>query len=199
MRIASRLPRLRKTPRRVVSELLPGVGPRCSDTTQRGVVHGATRMQNGFKSQVRGGLDMRTILIAHHDQAFAEQLTSELREGGYRVIDCAGPWPPELRCIRCDKGYCPLTESADLMIYDPDLTGLDKLGQPYNLAVDSARAHPEVPMLLAWAPAHIPDAGTLRAIKADAPAVHAAARQPAARLRQIHDLLAASSQLEMLR
>ena len=142
---------------------------------------------------------MRTILIAHHDQTFAEQLTAELRAGGYRVIDCAGPWPPELRCIRCDRGYCPLTESADLMIYDPDLTGLDKLGQPYNLAVDSARAHPEVPMLLAWAPAHIPDAGTLRAIKADAPMVHAAARQPAARLRQIHDLLAASSQLEMLR
>ena len=47
---------------------------------------------------------MRTVLIAHHDQAFAEQLTTELRAGGYRVIDCAGPWPPELRCIRCDKG-----------------------------------------------------------------------------------------------
>ena len=49
-------------------------------------------MQNGFKSQARGGLDMRTILVAHHDQAFAEQLTTELREGGYRVIECAGPW-----------------------------------------------------------------------------------------------------------
>jgi hypothetical protein len=80
---------------------------------------------------------MRTILIAHHDQTFAEQLTAELRAGGHRVIDCAGPWPPELRCIRCDRGYCPLTESADLMIYDPDLTGLDQLGEPYNLAVDS--------------------------------------------------------------
>jgi hypothetical protein len=64
MRTASRLPRLRKTTRRVVSELPPGVGPQYSDTTQRGVVHVATRMQNGFKSQVRGGLDMRTILIA---------------------------------------------------------------------------------------------------------------------------------------
>src|SRR5437868_10898411 len=68
-----------------------------------------------IKSQVRGGLGMRTILIAHHDQPFAEQLTAELRAGGYRVIDCAGPWPPELRCIRCDRGYCPLTESADLI------------------------------------------------------------------------------------
>ena len=98
---------------------------------------------------------MRTILIAHDDHAFAEQLTTELREGGYRVIDCAGPWPPELRCIRCDKGYCPLTENADLMIYDPELIALNDLGQPYNLAV--------------------------------------------ARLRQIRDLLASGSQLEMLR
>ena len=142
---------------------------------------------------------MRTILIAHHDQAFAEQLTTELREGGYRVIDCAGPWPPELRCIRCDKGYCPLTESADLMIYDPNLTGLDDLGHNYNLAVDSARAHPEVPMLLAWSPTDVPDAGTLRAIKAEARQVHGAAREPAARLRQIHELLATASKLEMLR
>jgi len=142
---------------------------------------------------------MRTILIAHHDRTFSDQLAAELREGGYHVIDCPGPWPPELRCIRCDTGYCPLTESADLMIYDPDLTGLDDRGQPYNLAVDSARAHPDVPLLLAWAPTDVPDAGTLRAIKAQAPQVHGAAREPAARLRQIRDLLASGSQLEMLR
>ena len=142
---------------------------------------------------------MRTILIAHHDRTFSDQLAAELREGGYHVIDCPGPWPPELRCIRCDTGYCPLTESADLMIYDPDLTGLDDRGQPYNLAVDSARAHPDVPLLLAWAPTDVPDAGTLRAIKVEAPGVHAAAREPAARLRQIKDLLASGSKLEMLR
>jgi hypothetical protein len=142
---------------------------------------------------------MRTILIAHRDQAFAEQLAGELRGDGYRVIDCAGPWPPEQRCIRCDRGYCPLTESADLMIYDPELVGINELGAPCNLAVDSARAHPDVPMLLAWAPSDVPDAGTLRAIKAEAPAVHGAAREPAARLRQIHDLLAAGTQVEMLR
>ena len=142
---------------------------------------------------------MKTILVAQRDEAFAEQLTAELRRGSYHVIDCAGPWPPELRCIRCDKGYCPLTESADLIIYDPDLTGLNELGQPYNLAVDSARAHPEVPMLLAWSPADVPDAGTLRAIKAQAPQVYAAAREPAARLRQIHELLTTGSKLEMLR
>jgi AmiR/NasT family two-component response regulator len=106
---------------------------------------------------------MRTILIAHRDQAFAEQLAVELRGDGYRVIDCA------------------------------------ELGAPCNLAVDSARAHPDVPMLLAWAPYDVPNAATLRAIKAEAPAVHGAAREPAARLRQIHDLLAAGTQVEMLR
>lgn len=141
---------------------------------------------------------MRTILIAHHDQSFAEHLAAELHEGGYRVIDCAGPWPPKFRCIRCDKGYCPLTESADLMIYDPELTGLDELGRPYNLAVDSAHAHPEVPMLLAWPQTDPPDVGTLRSIKAEVPQVHVAASEPGARLRQIRELIARCSALEIL-
>jgi hypothetical protein len=57
---------------------------------------------------------MRTVLIAHRDVAFAEQLAAELRQAGYHVIDCPGPWPPAERCIHCDKGYCPLTEGADL-------------------------------------------------------------------------------------
>jgi hypothetical protein len=36
---------------------------------------------------------MKTILVAHREEAFAEQLTAELRKGGYHVIDCSGPWP----------------------------------------------------------------------------------------------------------
>jgi hypothetical protein len=90
---------------------------------------------------------MHTILIAQRNIAFSNQLASELRQSGYHVIDCPGPWPPVERCIRCDVGYCPLTEGADLMIYDPFLTGLDEAGQRYNLAADSARAHPDIPML----------------------------------------------------
>ena len=135
---------------------------------------------------------MWTVLIAHHDVAFTEQLAAELREAGYRVIDCAGPWPPAERCIRCDHGYCPLTETADLMIYDPRLTGVDASGRRYNLAVDSARAHPEVPMLLAWPSDEVPDAGTLRAIRLDAPDVHVAANTPAGLLRQVRKLIAAA-------
>jgi hypothetical protein len=141
---------------------------------------------------------MRTILIAHRDVDFAEQLTAELRQAGYRVIECPGPWPPKERCIRCDKGYCPLTEGADLMIYDPQLTALDGQDRRYNLAVDSATAHPEVPMLLAWAPDEVPDAGTLRAIRFEAPNVHVAANTPAKRLEQISQLIAASQPLEVL-
>ena len=133
---------------------------------------------------------MQTILIAHADTAFAEKLTRELRAGGYSVIDCAGPWPPAQRCIRCDTGYCPLTEAADLMIYDPDLTGLDAEGNWHNLAVESALAHPEVPMLLAWSPAEVPDFGSLRGIRALAPHVHAAAHEAEALLRQIRNSLA---------
>ncbi len=132
---------------------------------------------------------MRSILIAHRDVAFSNQLTADLRSAGYHVIDCPGPWPPAERCIRCDKGYCPLTEGAELMIYDPLLTALDAQGKRYNLAVDSALAHPDVPMLLAWGPNEVPDAGTLRAIQAEVPDVRVAAHVPAALVRQIHNLL----------
>ena len=81
------------------------------------------------------------------------------------------------------------------------LYGVLELGwrQRYSLAVDSARAHPEVPLLLAWGPNEVPDAGTLRAILIDAPHVHVAAHTPEARLRQVHDLIAASQTLEMIR
>jgi len=140
---------------------------------------------------------MRTILIAHRDIELVAQLTAELREAGYRVIDCPGPWPPALRCIRCDKGYCPLTEGADLMIYDPQLTALDATGRAYNLAIDSARAHPDVPMLLAWSSDHVPDAGTLRSIREEVPHVQIAATTPGVRLEQVGRLLAASELLEV--
>jgi hypothetical protein len=142
---------------------------------------------------------MRTILIAHRDVAYAEQSAAELRQAGYHVIDCPGPWPPVERCIRCDIGYCPLTEAADLMIYDPGLTALDSHGQRYSLAIDSACAHPEVPMLLAWSADDMPDAGAVRAIRVDAPWVHVAAHTPAARLKQVRDLIAASATPEAIR
>jgi hypothetical protein len=131
---------------------------------------------------------MRTILIAQRNIKFSNQSADELRHAGYHVIDCPGPWPPAERCIRCDVGYCPLTEGAELMIYDPLLTALDAQGQRYNLAADSARAHPDIPMLLAWPADEVPDAGTLRAIRVDAPNVHVAA-DPTARLAQIRALL----------
>src|SRR5438067_11811332 len=108
---------------------------------------------------------MHSILIAHHDLEFAEQLATHLRASGYfTIVTCPGPWPPQ-RCIRCDKGYCPLTEGADLMIYDPQLTAPDAEGRTHNLAVDAALAHPDEPMLLAWSPSSVPAAGGLRTIK----------------------------------
>lgn len=132
---------------------------------------------------------MHSILIAHRDVEFAEQLARYLRASGYfTIVTCPGPWPPE-RCIRCDIGYCPLTEGADLMVCDPQLTAPDAEGRVHSLAVDSALAHPDVPMLLAWSPKAVPDTGTLRAIRAQVPYVHAAAHDPAAMLSQIHALL----------
>jgi hypothetical protein len=133
---------------------------------------------------------MKTILIAHRDADFAARLTADLRAGGFHVIDCSGPQPPKERCIRCDKGYCPLTEAADVMIYDPLLSGVNAQGERDNLATESAMAHPDVPMLLAWAPPAVPAAGTLRAIRAEAPNVHVAAHDSAGLIRQIRSLLA---------
>src|SRR5438874_10915917 len=127
----------------------------------------------------RKELPMRSILIAHRDVGFAEQLATQLRASGYfTIVTCPGPWPPQ-RCIRCDKGYCPLTDGAELMIYDPQLTASDAEGRVHSLAADSALAHPDVPMLLAWSPKSVPDAGTLRAIRAQASHVRQADHDPA--------------------
>ena len=63
------------TPEGRLSELPPGVGPRYTDTTPPGVVHCTPGTENGLTSQVQGGLEMPSILIAHHDQAFSQQLT----------------------------------------------------------------------------------------------------------------------------
>src|SRR5919202_2087278 len=132
---------------------------------------------------------MHTVLIAHHDVSFAELLAAELRSSGcYAVVTCPGPWPPQ-RCVRCDRGYCPLTEGAHLMVYDPTLVSFDADGQSHNLAIDSALAHPEVPMLLAWSPDSVPDANTVHEIRAHVPHVHVAAHGSAALLRQVRTLL----------
>ena len=139
---------------------------------------------------------MHTILIAHRDAAFADDLTARLRAGGYYcLIECPGPWPPQ-RCVRCDHGHCPLTEAADLMIYDPRLMAPDAQGISHYLAADSALAHPQVPMLLAWSPSAPPEPGTLRAIRAQAPNVRHAFDDPAALLKQIADLLAVADAAE---
>ncbi len=135
---------------------------------------------------------MRTILIAHKDVEFSNSLVAELRAAGYHVIDCPGPWPPAERCIRCDKGFCPLTEAADLMIYDPQMSAVDGEGNRHNLAIDSALAHPDVPMVVAWSPATTADAGTLRAIRTQAPHVQVAAPSPEARARQVRKLIVAA-------
>jgi len=135
---------------------------------------------------------MQTILIAYRDPRYADGLAHDLRTAGFRVIECNGPVPPRERCIRCDKGYCPLTEGADLMIYDVHLEAPDAHGVHYNLALDSALAHPDVPLLLDWAPDEPPDLGTLREIKARAPHVHLAIHDRAALIQEIQKLLAPS-------
>lgn len=128
-----------------------------------------------------------TVLIAHRNVGFASSLASILRAAEYRAIVCPGPWPPALRCIRCDVGYCPLTEGADAMIYDPDMVALHADGNMYNLALDSSRAHPDVPLLLAW-PEEEPPASVAQVL-AQAPAAILAARGAEPLVAQVRALI----------
>ncbi len=130
---------------------------------------------------------MRTVLIAHRDVNFASSLAAQLGGAGYRTIICPGPWPPTMRCIRCDVGYCPLTEGTDVMIYDPDLMALHKDGREYNLAIDSALAHPEVPLLVAWPDSYAPQ--HLQTLLDRVPSAVRAARDPAELIEQVRDLV----------
>lgn len=132
---------------------------------------------------------MRTILIAQRDVGFATSLAVGLMAGGYRIVACPGPWPPRFHCIRHDAGYCPITEAADLMIYAPEMTGVDDDGTVHNLAVDSANAHPDVPMLLAW-PADTEPA-SVEAILREAPTARRADEDPEALLAQVRALVGA--------
>ncbi len=130
---------------------------------------------------------MRTILIARPESAATSQRVNLLAGAGYNVVTCPGPWPPE-RCPRHTLGYCPLTNGADLMLYDPALEGIGLDGTSQTLAIDSGRAHPEVPLLLDSDDANYP-AAALDAIRKAIPGAEVAEREPEALLAQIGRLL----------
>ena len=106
---------------------------------------------------------------------------------GYRVATCPGPWPPECRCIRYDVGYRPLTEGADLLVYSPDLLGYGPDGPPHLLALDTGKAHPDIPLLLVW-PGEEEPAG-LQIILAEVPSAHVVGRDPERLLALVRELI----------
>jgi hypothetical protein len=130
---------------------------------------------------------MITVLVAQPNVKFANALAEPLLAAGYRAITCPGPWPPALRCIRCDVGYCPLTEAADLLIYDPDLIAYGADGQRHTLAVDSANAQPDVPLLLAWPGDEEP--ASVAAILAEVPRAQRALRESDDLVGQVRQLV----------
>ncbi len=130
---------------------------------------------------------MRTILIAQREARFAARLAAVLSAVGYRTIICPGPLPPALRCVRCEVGYCPLTEAADLFIYDPGLVGTTVDGATHRLAVDSSRAHPDVPLLLAWPGDQKPD--DLAEVLAANPNAQLASPEPDSLVQQVWQLV----------
>jgi hypothetical protein len=137
---------------------------------------------------------MRSVLIAHRDPTLAGSLEADLREAGYRIVTCPGPFPPKLRCIQCDTGECPLTDGADLLIYDPTLVALDAAGVVRNLAVESALAHPNIPMLVTSS--NDTESELASSVIAQAPNVTRAATDRTEMLVQVDQLMASS--LEVL-
>jgi hypothetical protein len=130
---------------------------------------------------------VRTILMARPESVRASQRFNLLAGAGYNVVTCPGPWP-QARCARHTMGYCPLTEGADLMLYDPALEGQDSSGQRYKLAIDSGLAHPDVPLVLDSDDPNYPPAA-LDAICAAVPGAEVAEREPLALLAQVRRLL----------
>jgi hypothetical protein len=53
------------------------------------------------------------------------------------LIGSPGSFLPNLRCIQCDTGEYPLTDSAGLLVDDPRLAALHAGGIVCNLAVES--------------------------------------------------------------
>jgi hypothetical protein len=133
---------------------------------------------------------MRSVLIAHRDPVVAAGLEADLHQAGYHVVGCPGPFPPTLRCIQCDTGYCPLTDGADLLIYDPTLVALDAAGLERNLAVESALANPSIPMLVTTSTDA--EAEMAPGVTAQAPNISSASTDRAEMLVQVGQLLANS-------
>jgi hypothetical protein len=85
--------------------------------------------------------------------------------------------------------YCPLTDAADVLIYDPSLVALDASGAAQNLAVESALAHPDLPMLATtFTPA---EAEAARSVIARAKNVALGARDRLEMLVQVNQLVGA--------
>jgi hypothetical protein len=130
---------------------------------------------------------MQTAVIAQRDNRFASAVAAALSSAGYRTLICAGSHPPGGTCTRLELGACPLTDEADVLIYEPGLIGLDREGLIHWLAVESARTHPSVPLLLAWQGEEVP--ASARAVAEQAPDAQFAVRELTGLVEQVRSLI----------
>jgi hypothetical protein len=88
---------------------------------------------------------VRTILMARPESVRASQRFNLRAGAGYNVVTCPGPWP-QARCARHTMGYCPMTEGADLMLYDAglQLVGVAPIDE-HHLAVRASLQRPAQP------------------------------------------------------
>ena len=134
---------------------------------------------------------MSNILIAHHDPEYTREVAAALESAGYQATVCTSAWESELTCLRGLLGSCPLTDGADLMIYDPGLTDARIREASGIAALASAEDNPVVPLLLA--PCGHADERGADSIVRDLPTAKIAMDGPAAVVAQVASLIGPAS------
>lgn len=93
---------------------------------------------------------MTRVLVVQRDHDLAEQYAAWLRQAGFDVILCGGPWPPTYYCPLMATGACSLCAEADIFVYDPWLYVQRDKVSAVELIRELRRAYPHQPVLLTW-------------------------------------------------
>ncbi len=86
---------------------------------------------------------MTRVIVVHPELAVAREEAAPLRQAGYDVALCAGP--TSLPCPVLDDQACPLTDGADVLVYDALAAGAH--GGP-RLVAQLREVYADLPVVL---------------------------------------------------
>lgn len=72
-------------------------------------------------SEVRIRAEGPRILLVTDRRSVTDAVGAELERGGFDVLLCPGPRPPDYVCVAGTEGSCPLVHGADAVVLDRDL------------------------------------------------------------------------------